>query len=957
MKSTYAESLTSLVGAVESNSAAENTIARVKSTQSMDIEAMGFKLMDEVSLSSSSGDSHNRKKKKKKQNKRKLHILTGKPAELPPHFSPLSPFDQPISPEQSHSEPPKTTEVVVIYRDKSNKCHGAITRKGTLVVNRSNYKWFDKFDGTHYPNVIYSDQMGDSIQGKTLSIGHYEVGRVEDDVALECSLKHGYIPSFKIETKQYPQRDVLIAVPVVRKLEEHFPNPHLSVSNLQGFLAVTMRDFPELPMNLLQNSLDYFVAYAFLRRESLLSKQNTAMINKTAKDKLAAERTFIQPTTLDAQELLTNLGQTMDHATFYRKLAVSPDMDQDTSDNGNFEILSSRGYHPHEKGKVAGSFETLTNQFPRLYYTVMCKLLGQKDFRILDSDGKQTSYAMSRLTKARKGEATLRANQQDILRHLPIDEELLSHCTNKSVTSTLSNIEAGVTADNIEPGILARTTVAHFFSTYNKSFFARIMDWMFHFLLFPFYIMCLAKWRMDWLVGTVKMKVRQIFIGADYFLPKPVKHVVYLRWYQQRRNTGLRTSDYAPPDKVEAKFKTELAKPNKVGRLYVTYGNSIINGGMIYNHVKSLFCRSYNLTALVQSKCSFPRTNLNLQVVKALQEGYSPDLDLSGLSARVFSDDMTGVWVTASHEVLYFDADISSCDSGNTYANFYLLSVLLNSFGMRSLVAKQFSRLKESITIYNPSTRTGKREYVKVRPREIFQGSGCPETTMINNIASTSIVLAFHCFIDYSNSLGIDVDGEMVRFDSATPDQRSSILQMAAASVGHVITIDWTPNRAGNQFLKHSLLKDSEGAPVNTRNFGAIFRGLGQIQGDLTAKSLGKTRNEFREMSMEEKMEIYMSGVVRGLCNEPRNVIMDALRARFIPHGARGPTIEINYLVEHASKTDRSGHYLPISSLQERYGGEEYEWYQLEEAILKLRLGNVIPCSLLTLFYKFDYGL
>lgn len=228
---------------------------------------------------------------------------------------------------------------------------------------------------------------------------------------------------------------------------------------------------------------------------------------------------------------------------------------------------------------------------------------------------------------------------------------------------------------------------------------------------------------------------------------------------------------------------------------------------------------------------------------------------------------------------------------------------------------------------------------------------------MVNNVASTSIVIAFHTFIDYSNSQGIEIEGEEVHFDSATPHQRSCILQQAAASVGHVITIDWWPKRAGSQFLKHSLLKDKYGKLVNTRNFGAIFRGMGQLSGDLSHVTIGKTKSEFKKMSTEEKMECYMSGVVRGLCNEPSNVIMDALRERFTPAGSRGVTIETNYLVEHACKTNRSSHYLPISSLQDRYGGEEHEWTQLAEAIQNLRLGLVIPCSLLTLFYKCDYGL
>lgn len=211
MRTTYAESLTSLVGAAERNSAAENTIAEAEEASSVDIIAMGLQLMNNQSSPPSTGGSSTRKRKKKQGNKNKrekekpLHIMTGKPVEYGSLPVPPSPFDHPISPEQSHSSPPEdppTTRVIVIYRDKSNRCHGAVTSDGTLVVNRGNYKWFDKTKGIQYPNVIYSDQMSDSIQGKQLSIGDYEVGRATRFVALESSLQHGYIPSYMIEKEK-----------------------------------------------------------------------------------------------------------------------------------------------------------------------------------------------------------------------------------------------------------------------------------------------------------------------------------------------------------------------------------------------------------------------------------------------------------------------------------------------------------------------------------------------------------------------------------------------------------------------------------------------------------------------------------------------------------------------------------------------------------------------------------
>lgn len=369
----------------------------------------------------------------------------------------------------------------------------------------------------------------------------------------------------------------------------------------------------------------------------------------------------------------------------------------------------------------------------------------------------------------------------------------------------------------------------------------------------------------------------------------------------------------------------------------------------MYSHIKSLFCRLY----------SFPAgdfgasTRLDIQVVKSLDESYQPLDEEPGLSARVFSDDMTATYTTRTGEMIDFDSDISTCDGGNTYANFYLLGLIMGTYGFAARVRAQFARLKASIMIYNPSTPNGKREFVKVKPRTIFQGSGCPETTVVNGVASTSIILAYHTYIDYSNNFGIEVDGELAYFDTATQAQRTVILQMAASSVGHVVTIVWCRNKSETQFLKHSPFKSEKGKWVNTRNFGAIFRGLGELDGDITAKMLGVGKSEFRQLSYAQKMEMYVGGVVRGLKNEPSNIIMDALRERF----TKGDTeISLSYLSAN-SKIDRSHAVIPISELQKRYGGIESDYYHLATSIRNMRLGSVIPSPLISSFYKTDYGL
>lgn len=892
---------------------------------------------------------HNIKKLKMKQDKTKAALVK---AMKPPVVAPVL--------EQKEEEIPPAVELLVIYRDPSGRCHGALNSKGHMVCDRGNHNWYDSFDGSSYPNVVYSDAMTATIEGSQKSLGHYLVGGKDaKTITLKSSIIHVNQPSYKIGDTCYPQSDSLVALPIVERLESRFPNPHLSVSNLNAFLAVVVRDFGTVNAYLLKSSLDFFVSRVYCRRQLLLTQENLHRIEETAKSLGPETRTYVPPSTLDAQEYLLSLGQPIEHGTFYRNYAESPLREPDLSDNGNFSIVDSRGYTPYNKGKIAGYFLTATNAFPKLYRTVFCRLTGEKDFRVLDSDGRQTGYAMSRLYKAREGDATLRANQQAILNSLQIEEDILVHCSNRPVPDILDDIKSQVDIDNSEAAQDTRRALGDFFSNNTVKHWP-IFQLMATFFLLPLYLMCAFTSKLHWLQGFMLNLASAVYHRKSWYAKRPVKAKLYLTWFWQRhRLYGHSDTGFFKQEPVEAKFKNEIAKPDKVGRLYVTYGSSIINAGWIYSSVKSLFCRTYDLTDLVQENSTTERTRLTIQVVKSLDEGYSPDTDTPGLHARLFSDDMTCTYMSATGETIEFDADISSCDAGNSYAMFYLLGTVLKRSGFGEYIKRQFARLREDITVYNPCTRSGKREYVKLRPKTIFQGSGCPETTMVNNCASMCIIVAFSTFIDHSNENGMIVQDESgaditVHFDSTTPHYREVILQKAAAAVGHVITINWCETKADTQFLKHSLLSDEEGELVNTRNFGAIFRGLGSLDGDVTAKSLGLTKGEFKSLSMGEKMELYISGVVGGLCNEPSNIIMDALRQRF---KRKSPKIFLSYAAENAQSHDRSQHYLPTSSLAARYGGTESEWEELATAIGNLRLGTVIPSRLLTDIYRIDYAL
>jgi len=317
---------------------------------------------------------------------------------------------------------------------------------------------------------------------------------------------------------------------------------------------------------------------------------------------------------------------------------------------------------------------------------------------------------------------------------------------------------------------------------------------------------------------------------------------------------------------------------------------------------------------------------------------------------RVYSDDMSTMYRSPVGDLLMWDSDISSCDAGNTSAMFYLLGLVITNLGFLSYVPLLYARLKLPILLLNPSN---KKERVVLKPKTIFQGSGCPETTVVNNCASVSISIATTEFIShYRDNKYLSLSGEESTFDNGSMELRTEILQAAAASVGHSITIEWRANLAETQFLKYTPLLSNTGEWINTRNLGTIFRSLGSCLGDVTAKMLNKTNSQFKGMGMEEKMECFMSSVIAGLVHEPQNLIMDALRARFKDQGFSNKDF-----YDHAPIGNRGGYLIPVGSLIDRYGGTEGEYTDLANQITSFKYGTVYSSPIIKSFYEVDYGL
>lgn len=436
-----------------------------------------------------------------------------------------------------------------------------------------------------------------------------------------------------------------------------------------------------------------------------------------------------------------------------------------------------------------------------------------------------------------------------------------------------------------------------------------------------------------------------------------VKSALYQRFFMgQRYHTYGEDLEVRPG---EVSFKKEWAKPGKHGRLFVSYGPSILTNGWFYSVVKKSFCQPFErlgvfedsvvrrrlrkLNPIARAIPTQSEYSLDHHPVYALDEAVAPMSNPKhGLTARTFSDDMMLVWHDAiSGMTLRFDVDISGCDAGNTSAPFYLLADWAIFMGSdREKVFRTYKRLTSELTVINPSQPS---EKLVIKPKTIFEGSGCPETTAVNNVAATLIVFAIYSMILRHIDKWRDAE--------ASEAWRTQLLKAAAMYVGHQITVDFRASRQKQQFLKYSPLQATCGTWVQARNLGAILRSLGSVDGDLDPKMLGLNATEFQTMSLSEKAERFASGVVAGLKNEPDHVVIRALRARF---NRPAPAI---FDPHKTLKIDRSRFEIPTSELVARYGGTEDSFEELARAIRDIRFGVVMKVPIVSAIMEVDYGL
>lgn len=401
--------------------------------------------------------------------------------------------------------------------------------------------------------------------------------------------------------------------------------------------------------------------------------------------------------------------------------------------------------------------------------------------------------------------------------------------------------------------------------------------------------------------------------------------------------------------RVEAHVKEEIAKPLKNPRLFVSYDA----GCMYANHIPELIKLVQNGTRVVPldgvgGDIRFEICVLSYDVGSCLHVVIQNLMDvLDNASDRfhacIFSDDMVIVGSFHGQKFAY-NVDISSCDASNGSYVFGVLGCMIAGFNIEEAYGL-ISQCCKPIILRS----IDKSEQFTIKLARPFEGSGTVLTTILNNCASISIVLAIIYLINESriDLFSLQDDGSIME----------DTIKEGACAVGHKVTVE---NVAPHgmviheriQFLKYSPMMSISGEYVPTLNYGCIFRSLGVVVGDMLPEQLGVLPEVFSIMTTSERADRFFGAVVAGLVHEPQSRIMHALRTRF--NCTQANPVECKHL---QITTERSHFILDEESIKRRYGVSDADIDELVVNIENLKVGDCIACYAITRFYEVDYGL
>lgn len=420
-----------------------------------------------------------------------------------------------------------------------------------------------------------------------------------------------------------------------------------------------------------------------------------------------------------------------------------------------------------------------------------------------------------------------------------------------------------------------------------------------------------------------------------------------------------RVVEHTPDDNmtrfVEAKVKKEFAKQGKVPRLYVTYDGGCMYANELPEYAKVCLdgCRTYTHKGVKVHINIFAKPT-SPGLTASLREAINCMSRHDEVYILIYSDD--SVWAGNLNGVDFaFNVDISSCDSGNKAGVFGLIFMLLSQFSPE-LAIGLVSQCANVIKLQNPEDPL---EMCEIHMFSLFEGSGTVLTTILNHVAMFMIAQAAVVILgDYRHLVN-------------HWEKISDLVVKCGEAFGHVLTVEPARNDFGFvpekiQFLKRSPLRLMSGEYVPVMNYGTIFRGFGSIEGDLTADMVGMSVVEFAQLSAGERMDVFLSGVVAGLKNEPNSIILSALRRRFcsLPGRLASGWDELDHVrfslqssnVLDEGSADHARGMVCTESLSRRYDVNTSQLDALAGKISNCRVGCIYPDECVGSFARVDYG-
>lgn len=398
---------------------------------------------------------------------------------------------------------------------------------------------------------------------------------------------------------------------------------------------------------------------------------------------------------------------------------------------------------------------------------------------------------------------------------------------------------------------------------------------------------------------------------------------------------------------VEAKVKIEPAKFNKVPRLFVAYDAGCMYASELPEFVKKCIGGRHR-------HCIKTKDGTFTLIVDILTVEFSKSLDAAMrnmvtatarhnyLYVAIYSDDSTYSGCVNGKQFAY-NVDISSCDSSNGNAMFYLVAQLMSGFCAPAAIGlvKQCMR---PILAHNPGKNI--REYFEFILRRAFEGSGTVLTTLLNCIASYLIAFTVASFLVVDE--GTD--------DAELQDMTEELLHSAAQHVGHAISVESAMDGGVIIYERLTLLKrfpvrTTQGEWTHSICFGCVTRSLGTMKHAACARVFGVDQDTFEHMSHYERMKSYTSGVVQSYVHEPRSELMDTLRHVF--------TAKTVVRVEQSplrEDVDRAHLTLDPYSINRRYPNYVIGVGSLCNALESVQVGDDISSELLSDFYRVDYS-